>query len=350
MEVIEPEAPKEEVPKEESVPQIPSLLESPPLKSSLDPEGDLCLQVGESPATSFIVCSRTLARTSSFWNVLLNGEFREGKKSCSRDAGSERRPIDLPEDDPRPMALLLNIIHGHFDRVPSYECAMNIWDLYDISVVTDKYDMAHVLRPWAAGWLRSIITPTRHLHERPQLSLREQHCHEKLWIYWELGDKTNFEIIACTLLLHSSALTEDANSLRCRGIREPSDIYERTRLSIIKELLTALDNIIQSGKCLALMLGTAIQSLYSIGLWPIPQPADVQCSVADLSVKLATEVKVEGYDFWEYHRYSQKPTLENKVKEILKRIRIPSLLTEGQKNHLKSQAKKSGVSQEGNKK
>ncbi|KAI0192365.1 hypothetical protein EV127DRAFT_46697 [Xylaria flabelliformis] len=352
MEVIEPEAPEEEVPEKEPV---PSLLESPPLKSSLDPEGDLCLQVGESPTTSFIVCSRTLARTSSFWNVLLNGEFKEGKKSCSGDDGSERRTIDLPEDDPRPMALLLNIIHSHFDRVPSYEGAMYIWDLYDISVVTDKYDMVHILRPWAAGWLRSI-THTHHLDKRAQLSLREQHCHERLWIYWELGDKANFENVAKFMLLNSSASTEDGNSLRCRGIQEPPDIYEfieQTRPSIIKELLTALSDIIQGliqkdGKfersrwsdesnSPASMLGRGIQSCYSVGLWPLPAPADVQCSVSSLSAKLQTVEDAGGFR----NRFSQNHSLHNKVEEILKNI--PSLLTKGHKRHLKSQAKKSGV-------
>ncbi|KAI1736465.1 hypothetical protein F4680DRAFT_432223 [Xylaria scruposa] len=336
-------------------PQPSSLLESPPQKSFLDPEGDLCLQVGESPATSFIVCSRTLARASLVWNVMLNGEFKESKRFRSRE-----EPVDLPEDDPRPMALLLNIIHGRFDRVPSYDCVMNIRDLYDISVVTDKYDMAHVLRPWASGWLRS----THRLNKWPHLSLREQYCHERLWIYWELGDKVNFEKIANGLLLNSSTLTEDADSLRCKEAQEPPDIYEileQTRLSIIEELLTALDNIIQGliqkdkrfcskkskkesqkgqGDCLASMLGTGIQSLYGVGLWPLPQPASVQCSVLDLSAKLKT-VEIEGY-IGEYHRCSQKLSLQNKVEGILRNI--PSLLTEGHKSHLESQAKKSGVS------
>ncbi|KAI0550338.1 hypothetical protein F4679DRAFT_207908 [Xylaria curta] len=334
-------------------PQPPSLLKSPPPKSSLDPEGDLCLQVGES-ATCFTVCSRTLARTSHFWNVLINGEFKESKKFSSRDDGSQWT-IPLPEDDPRPMALLLNIIHGRFDQVPRYECVLNIRDLYDISVVTDKYDMAHVIRPWASGWLRSA----HRLNECSYLFLREQYCHEQLWIYWELGDKANFEKVANILLLNSSAIS----TLRYKGVQEPPDIYEiieETRLSILKKLLTALENIIEGlirkdkklcaksqkeqksqGDCLASMLGTGIQSLYSNGLWPIPKPADAKyLSVSSLS-KTLQKVEIEGH-FGEHHRCSQKLSLQNKVDEILRNI--PSLLTKGHLSHLESQAKKSGVS------
>ncbi|KAI1359304.1 hypothetical protein F5Y08DRAFT_332445 [Xylaria arbuscula] len=326
------------------------LLTLPPAKSYLDPDGDLCIQVGESPATSFVVCSRTLARSSSYWNAMLNGEFKESKKFCS-ESGSERT-IKLHEDDPKPMALLLNIVHSRFDQVPSYESIIDIRYLYEISVLTDKYDMTHVLRPWARGWLRS----TQHLSTWPGLSLREQYCHERLWISWELGDTTNFEKIANILLLNSSTSAEDANSLRCDGILEPLDIYEdlqRIRLDTIGALLTSLDNIIQGlmqkdekfcqrsgqGDCLASMLGTGIQSLCELELYPIPHPVDVQWSVSDLSAKLKT-VEIKG-NFGEYHKCSQELALQAEVEKVLDFI--PSLLTEVHHRHLNSQAKKSGV-------
>ncbi|RWA13801.1 hypothetical protein EKO27_g1300 [Xylaria grammica] len=133
----------------------PTPLQPPPPQSWLDPKGDLRIDVGMFPAKSFVVCSRTLARTSPFWDKMLYGEFRESKP-CPED-GNLEWTVKLPEDNTTAMGLLLNIVHGRFDVVPSYEDPIYIRDLYDISVVTDKYDMAYVLKPWAKGWLRSTL-------------------------------------------------------------------------------------------------------------------------------------------------------------------------------------------------
>ncbi|KAI3322825.1 hypothetical protein HD806DRAFT_116027 [Xylariaceae sp. AK1471] len=217
------------------------LLESPPLKFCLDPNDDLCIQVGKSPAKSFTVCFRTLARSSPCWNNTLDGKFKKGKKPCPQDNCSEWT-VELTEDDPKPMALLLSIFYSRFDLVPSYEFVVDIRYLYDIFVLTDKYDMTHVLRPWAGGWLRS----TQRLSTWSGLSLREHCCHERLWILWELGDKVRFEKTARFLLLNSSTSTEDANSLRCDEVLEPPDIYEilkQTRLDTTEALLTPLNPI-----------------------------------------------------------------------------------------------------------
>ncbi|KAI0418622.1 hypothetical protein F5X98DRAFT_337689 [Xylaria grammica] len=338
----------------------PIPLQPPPPQSWLDPKGDLCIDVGTFPAKSFIVCSRTLARTSPFWDKMLYGEFRESKP-CPED-GNLEWTVKLPEDNTTAMGLLLNIVHGRFDVVPSYEDPIYIRDLYDISVVTDKYDMAHVLKPWAKGWLRSTLCSTELTGE----SLREQYCHERLWISWALGDKAHFEEIAKILLLTSCGSVRNTNSLRCAGVLEPPDIYdivEQTRLSTIKALLTPFHNTIEglimndtalckkSNKksyadvCLPSMLGTGIQSLHSMGLWPIPQPAEIPWSVLILSDKLkAVKIESKGYPNTELgraHKCTQMPVLQAEIEKVLKSI--PSLLTEQHERHLYSQAKKSGV-------
>ncbi|KAK5637572.1 hypothetical protein RRF57_013287 [Xylaria bambusicola] len=306
-------------------------LQPPPPKSCLDPKGDLCMDVGMHPARSF-------TDNSLEWAV------------------------KLPEDNPTAMALLLSIIHGQFDVVPGYEDLLYVRDLYDISVITDKYDMAHVLRPWARGWLRSALCSTELTGE----SLRDQYCHERLWISWALGDKANFEETAKIMLLTSCTSIHDSNSLRCAGVFEPPEIYdiiEQTRLDIIKALLAPFHKIIQGlitndkalckknkkknhrDICLPSMLGTGIQSLHSAGLWPIPQPAGIPWSVLILSDKLKS-VKMEGKGFPEVedgrvYKCSQGPALQVEIERVLNSI--PSLLTEGHECHLKCQAKKSGV-------
>ncbi|KAJ8129440.1 hypothetical protein O1611_g4191 [Lasiodiplodia mahajangana] len=347
--------------------QTPRPLQPPPAQSCLDPRGDLSLDVGIYPARSFMVCSRTLARVSRFWDKMLYGEFIESKKPSPQDDSPEWT-VKLPEDNPTAMGLLLSIIHGRFDVVPSYEDLLYVRDLYNVSVITDKYDMVHVLQPWARGWLRSTLCSTELIGE----SLREQYCHERLWISWALGDKANFEEIAKKMLLTSCTSIRDPNSLRCAGVLEPPDIYdiiERTRLDTIKALLAPFHDIIEGliandetfcekyarkkkkknhgNSCLPSMLGTGIQSLHSVGLWPIPQPAEISWSISILSDKLkSVRIKCTGYPELEEesvhnHKCSQGLVLRDKIKKVLDSI--PSLLTEGHERHLECQARKSGV-------
>ncbi|KAI1176515.1 hypothetical protein F4777DRAFT_578012 [Nemania sp. FL0916] len=336
-------------------------LQPPPPQSCLDPRGDLCINVGMHPTRSFIVCSRSLARASPFWDKMLYGDFIESKKPHCEDDSVEWT-VKLPEDNSTALGLLLSIIHGQFDVVPDYDDLLCVQDLYEISVIADKYDMAHVLRPWARGWLRSTLESAELIGE----SLREQYCHERLWISWALGDTANFEEIAKIMLLTSCTSTPDVNNLRCPGVFEPPEIYdvlEQVRVDIINELLAPFRDIIEGliikdeslcrkhkrkknypAVCLPSMLGTGIQSLASVGLWPIPQPAEISWSVLILSDKLKS-VKIESKAYPNIadgpHQCSHDSVLRGKIEGVLNSI--PSLLTERHEHHLDCQARKSRV-------
>ncbi|KAI0880096.1 uncharacterized protein GGS22DRAFT_99794 [Annulohypoxylon maeteangense] len=323
-----------------------------PPKCYMDLKGDLCLEVGHLSA-EFIVCSRAMARSSPFWRKLLYGEFAEGKSAQSKD-GKTAWVVKLPEDNSAAMGIILNIIHSRFDQVSGYDDFVYTTHLYNLCVLTDKYDMTHILRPWAKGWSR-----TTHIQcEKLGQSLRSKFCHERLWIAWELGDFVTFDAMSKALLLNSSSSA--GNNLRYVGALEPPEIYEsiqKARLSMIKALLSRLDAILQGlvqqnkslcsrykvsserGECLASMLGTTIQSLHANGLWPIPQPEAVECSVWDFAAKLQA-VQIEG-DAGIYHKCSQTVVLKAEIEKTL--YSIPELLSEIHWRHLQSQASKSGM-------
>ncbi|KAI1445772.1 hypothetical protein F5Y02DRAFT_100688 [Annulohypoxylon stygium] len=323
-----------------------------PPKCYMDPKGDLCLEVGHL-AAEFVVCSRAMARSSPFWKKMLYGEFAESKSAQPKD-GKTPWVVKLPEDNSAAMSIILNIIHSRFDQVSGYEDFVYTTHLYNLCVLTDKYDMTHILRPWAKGWSR-----TTHIQcEKLGQSLRSKFCHERLWIAWELGDFVTFDAMSKALLLNSSSSA--GNNLRYVGALEPPEIYEsiqKARLSMIKALLSRLDGILQGlvqqnkalcsrykvsserGDCLASMLGTTIQSLHSNGLWPIPQPESVECSVWDFAAKLQA-VQIEG-DAGIYHKCSQTVVLKAEIEKTL--YSIPELLSEIHWRHLQSQAAKSGM-------
>jgi hypothetical protein len=95
------------------------------------------------------------------------------------------------------------------------------------------------------------------------------------------------------------------------------------------------------GLCVATMLGKAIQSLSRLRIWPLPEAADVQMSVLDLAERLRS-VDLTGYG-GERHRCCQDDFLGRQIDEVLSEV--PFFLdVAGARDHLKAQAKKSGVS------
>ncbi|KAI1381251.1 hypothetical protein F4677DRAFT_402500 [Hypoxylon crocopeplum] len=324
----------------------------PHSKSYMDRDGDLCLKVGPSLA-EFVVCSKTMARTSPFWKKMLYGEFAEGKKAQPESEWV----VKLPDDNVAAMEIVLNIVHGHFDRVSCNDELIYTTHFYNICVLTDKYDMTHVLRPWAKSWSRS----TQSQCDKLGPSLRSKFCHERLWIAWELGDQVTFNEIARTMILSCSPSL--GNYLHYVGAMEPPGLYEnmeRARLDSIKALLKPVNGMTQDfirgrpnlkcennlgrrNECLSLMLGSLIRSLSRNGLWPIPEPSAVQYSVSEFMKKLRLIEFCDPYDNQNHHSVCSKSHLSTLRNEIHKTIlSFPSLLTETHKRHLEAQAKKSG--------
>jgi hypothetical protein len=320
---------------------------------------------------------------------MLYGGYMESKKPPRQVDDNQEWVVKLPEDNPKAMELLLSIVHGQFHVVPGYEDPIGVQNLYDIAVLTDKYDMAHILEPWARGWLRSI-PPMLCSAWLEGESAREQFYHKRLWISWALGERASFEEITKIMLMNcSNSMFPSSSNLRCSGVLEPPEIYgkfdpkslffldrvfgnltnysiadimEKVRLDTIKALLAPFNAIItrlivqdtalcqrhkswgvRTDVCVPLMLGTGIQSLHSKGLWPIPLHSTIWWSIQLLSDKLkSVNIDSQGLDTAGFaSQCSYGPTLRAEIEKILNSI--PSLLTEGHKRHFESQAKKSGV-------
>ncbi|KAK1851174.1 nuclear pore protein-like protein [Colletotrichum chrysophilum] len=110
-----------------------------------DTRGDLTLKVGgDQSAYEFVVCSRTLGRSSPVFQAMLFNGFTESKPSDGAAWNVQR-----PDDDPSPIFLILSIIHGHFQHVTR---TLREKQLYEVLVVTEKYDMTKILNPLASTW------------------------------------------------------------------------------------------------------------------------------------------------------------------------------------------------------
>ena len=132
----------EQVEKRASTPQNPSM--SAPIY--LDTGGDLGLEVGPD-AVRFVVDSRTMARASAPWKKMLHGGYAESKPQQGSWV------VRLPEDDPEVLHILLATIHGDFSKTPNKP---KLEQLSRIAELADKYDLAHLLRPWALSWCSDL--------------------------------------------------------------------------------------------------------------------------------------------------------------------------------------------------
>jgi hypothetical protein len=142
--------------------------------TSIDPDGDLYLRIGQKRhggARDFKVCSATMRRSSPVWKSMLFGPWTEAKPTQGDWI------VELPEDSAEVLKILLSIVHGRFEVVPK-NIALTL--LYDMLIVTDKYDMISVIRPWANDWVRSVKDPA-------PIFLTGHEQLKRTYTAWELG-------------------------------------------------------------------------------------------------------------------------------------------------------------------
>lgn len=117
----------------------------------IDPDGDLVLRVGSGVGrVDMKVCSAAMRRASAVWKTMLFGPWKEAKPTEGRWI------VHLPEDQPWPLRILLEIAHGNFASVSK---RASFWDVYAILIVTDKYDLFPVIRPWTDTWVELVKDP-----------------------------------------------------------------------------------------------------------------------------------------------------------------------------------------------
>jgi hypothetical protein len=85
--------------------------------------------------------------------------------------------VELPDDETETLNILLSIVHGRFQVVPKN---ITLGRLYDILIVTDKYDMISVVRPWADDWVR-VVKDLGFIYSTGYSQLMRMHA------AWELG-------------------------------------------------------------------------------------------------------------------------------------------------------------------
>lgn len=144
-----------------------------PVTIDIDPEGDLLLSTA-SNHKRFRVSSPVLRLQSPVFKRMLFGSWKESKPE-----DEEEWIVELPEDSARPLQTVLYIMHCKFEVVPTKPDRRFI---YNVLATANKYDVTHLVRPWATQWQDVAKGPGR----TPLSRVRT------LYIAWELGDEPLF--------------------------------------------------------------------------------------------------------------------------------------------------------------
>jgi hypothetical protein len=131
-----------------------------------------------------------MGRSSPVWKAMLFGGYRE-----SRPVEGEW-VVSLPEEEPKALLTVLNIIHGSFAKVPKN---LSLEQLYLLLALTHKYDMVQKLQPWATSW--SILATSLARKGKGGVGLL-------IFVAWELGQEQIFRTLVDNLVYKCSMDSE----------------------------------------------------------------------------------------------------------------------------------------------
>ena len=140
-------------------------------KVTVDPEGDVILAVigeeGAGRSRDFLASSKLLKLASPVFAKMFAPCFREG--AALRSSTETCPTVQLEEDDPDAMELLLRALHFDTENVP--ETAPSPDTLAKLSILSDKYDCNRAMKPWIALWFMFWLGDVDGIEELDQRTL-----------------------------------------------------------------------------------------------------------------------------------------------------------------------------------
>ncbi|KAK5694967.1 hypothetical protein LTR17_024728 [Elasticomyces elasticus] len=260
--------------------------------------------------------------------------------------------MEMQDDDPDALKIVLNIAHLRFEAVPQ---SLDFKQLLSLAILTDKYQATRVLRPWIADWTMDL---TRFVG-KPGYE-------ECAWIAWEFGLEVEFEHIVTYLILHAkvdhegSCLVDDeyleSKQLPSGLIESILDVRYTTierLLGIPYDYMGRVENKehaaglcrLSKAECTALSFESLMLGLKSLELGlSQPDTCDITSSISELARGLAM-ISIYRYEdgHHRYRHYSDdshdecniQGDLRERVKKVLEDV--PSGMTENHRNHIRTQ-------------
>ena len=196
----------------------PSRTPSPPPEVgniTFDPDGDVTLiipsGIDPSAVIRFRVNSVVLCLASPVFRAMLgpHSRFKEGTnlklatiEGSLVNSGSTSMELQLADDDPSALAVVLRIFHLQFDTIPLAMLPSGVdeetYKLYEIAIICDKYDMKQVLSYWFQIW----TTPRFNALGFKDIAMSTATGSRWLFIAYAFGHSDVFHSVSKELILH----------------------------------------------------------------------------------------------------------------------------------------------------
>jgi len=140
------------------------------------------------------VCSQALVNASAVWEKFLYPPW-------SKDGDAPAQALDFSKDDSEALLVLFNIAHLKFHTLHTGPLPYKL--LYQVAILSDKYQCAGLVRPWLDQWLSEdgFSESTKPGQEG------------WLFIAWAFGQEKTFENLA-SMLVRSVEVNKKGECLR----------------------------------------------------------------------------------------------------------------------------------------
>ncbi|ORY13577.1 hypothetical protein BCR34DRAFT_561762 [Clohesyomyces aquaticus] len=230
------------------------------------------------------VAKSALRMVSSVWCAMFGSDWAEHKATS----------IDLPEDDPHAMLIVLRIAHYQHKELPK---KLTMEELVNLAVVCDKYDTVHLVR---------------HFLDQYNWTAPNKNCTlyssygESLFVSWTFGNLEDFQRVARDVLMN---IEVDRNGAVGKGWAlshlTPSGFIEnilQVRANVIARIRLLCAELYISGskascgvvapynkpECRAMILGSVMNILKTVGYVVVPdtEPTLALQSLKNIRLKL----------------------------------------------------------------
>ncbi|KAI1852977.1 hypothetical protein JX265_012866 [Neoarthrinium moseri] len=317
-----------------------------------DTDAAIKVESGED-LVEFKVIISNVTSASQVLNDLFYGDASEKLPNGTR--------VITLDDEPESLAILMNIMHFRFARVPKRP---TVDQLYELTRLTSKYKCTHLVEPWAVAWTEQL---SGFAHDKKAT----EDNYKAAWISWELGyekllrEMTDSLVLNCKVDEHGDVI--HPNGTKLRDLVLPPGFLDRiieirfnTLASILEQIQIPMDHLSHMKRlekpgfckraeddvawCEAMLLGSSMPKLMQAGLFPVPPATSYRQSLQTLK----SAVYDIEYKHWEGRKWAPHKShtgcnlgLRDSIKSVLDQMANP--VQQSHLGHLFKQAQITGV-------
>ncbi|KAF2455416.1 hypothetical protein BDY21DRAFT_75818 [Lineolata rhizophorae] len=241
-----------------------------------DAEGDITLFVGRDKVHEFRMCSSWLASASETWADMVDSAMATDSQS-----------IQLPDDDPLALKLMLQIVHFQFSRLTKF---ITLQELYSIAMLSQKYRVRELFKPFVENWIRQLARERLDADQTEWILISYEFGASDIFLQWmdHLARNAEKDEDGC-VIYRGRKLAElfpgDQLAMKTEEITHLRTSFLRSLIEICQKGLTGSHCLAKGSpykeQCDALKSGYLFNGLKDIEQWPF-DPSTIRMSPYEL--------------------------------------------------------------------